>query len=126
MSFLSGQYAHTHGAVTNEQVLDWRTRTVGTHFHENGYVTGLIGKMHLNQPFLYGFQYHLGFNDWLMYLGPKVQLYANDIASHPHGPQFLKTVLDHGSGFPELPYLWDKGSPWAGKVKHNDRIASEL
>jgi choline-sulfatase len=126
MSFLSGLYAHHHGATSNEETLDWRTKTVAHHFREHGYVTGLIGKMHLNYPHLHGFDYHLGFNDWLMYLGPKTQLYANDIASHPHGPNFFKTVLDHGSGFPELPYLWAKGSPWAGKVKHNDNVASDL
>jgi choline-sulfatase len=126
MSFLSGLYAHNHGATSNEDTLNWQTKTVAHHFRENGYVTGLIGKMHLNYPHLHGFDYHLGFNDWLMYLGPRTQLYANDIASHPHGPNFFKTVLDHGSGFPELPYLWAKGSPWAGKVKHNDNVASDL
>ncbi|MGH9658770.1 MAG: sulfatase family protein [Bryobacteraceae bacterium] len=126
MSLLTGRYAHQHGAVTNEHVLDWRSPTVARHFREAGYVTGLIGKMHLNSPHLYGFDYHLGFNDWMMQLGPKVQDYANDIASHPHGPRFFETVLDHGSGFPELPYLWEKGSPWAGRVRHNDKVASDL
>jgi choline-sulfatase len=125
-SFLSGLYAHNHGAVSNEMSLDWRTRTIAHHFRDRGYVTGLIGKMHLNQPHLHGFDYHLGFNDWLMYLGPKTQLYANDIASHQHGAQFFKTVLDHGSGFPELPYLWSQGSPWAGKVRLNDKVGSDL
>jgi choline-sulfatase len=125
-SFLTGLYAHRHGAVSNELSLDWRTRTIAHHFRDHGYVTGLIGKMHLNQPHLHGFDYHLGFNDWLMYLGPKTQLYANDIASHPQGPAFFKTVLDHGSGFPELPYLWSKGSPWAGKVQLNGKVASDL
>jgi choline-sulfatase len=126
MSFLSGLYAHHHGAVSNEQTLDWRTKTIAHHFREHGYVTGLIGKMHLNYPHLHGFDYHLGFNDYLMYLGPRTQLFANDIANHPHGPNFFKTVLDHGSGFPELPYLWAKGSPWAGHVKQSDAVASEL
>src|SRR5262249_1191154 len=119
-------FAHNHKAVSNELALDWRTRTIAHHFRDHGYVTGLIGKMHLNQPHLHGFDYHLGFNDWLMYLGPKTQLYANDIASHQHGPQFFKTVLDHGSGFPELPYLWSQGSPWAGHVRRNGKVASDL
>src|SRR5207245_11437237 len=61
-----------------------------------------------------------------MYLGPKTQLYANDIASHQHGANFFKTVLDHGSGFPELPHRWGGKSPWAGKVQLNDKAASDL
>lgn len=126
MSFLGGLYAHHHGATSNEETLDWQTKTVAHHFREHGYITGLIGKMHLNYPHLHGFDYHLGFNDYLMYLGPRAQLYANDIANHPHGPNFFQTVLDHGSGLPELPYLWAKGSPWAGHVKRSDEVASEL
>jgi arylsulfatase A-like enzyme len=31
-SFLSGLYAHHHGAVSNELSLDWRTRTIAHHF----------------------------------------------------------------------------------------------
>src|SRR5260370_25910276 len=73
-SFLTGLYAHHHGAVSNELSLDWRTRTIAHHFRDHGYLTRLIGKMHLNQPPLHGFAYHLGFNDWRMYLRPPTQL----------------------------------------------------
>jgi arylsulfatase len=62
-SFLTGLYAHNHRAVNNELSSDWRTRTIAHHFRDHGYVTGLIPKMHLNQPHLHGFDYHLRFND---------------------------------------------------------------
>ncbi|MBI1894927.1 MAG: sulfatase-like hydrolase/transferase [Acidobacteria bacterium] len=74
----------------------------------------------------HGFHYHLGFNDWFMYLGPKVQHYADEIANHPIGPQFFNTVHDDGSGLPELPGLWRGKSPWAGKVKRMKWVGSEL
>lgn len=127
MSFLSGLYTHNHGAVSNEHTLDWRTPTIASHFASQGYISALIGKMHLNHAFLHGFNYHLSANDWLMYLGPKVQLFANDIASHQHNDFFFKTVNDHGSCFPELPELWGRNqSPWMGKVEHNPHVASAL
>ena len=34
MSFLTGQYAHTTGAITNTDHLDWRYRTMAHHFSE--------------------------------------------------------------------------------------------
>lgn len=127
MSFLSGLYAHGHGAVSNEHTLDWRTPTIAQHFASRGYLSALIGKMHFNDACLHGFNYHVSANDWLMYLGPKVQLFANDIASHQHNDVFFKTVHDHGSCFPERPELWGRNSsPWIGKVKHNPNVASEL
>lgn len=126
MSLLTGLYAHNHGAVTNEHTLDWRRRTIAHHFAEQGYITGLIGKMHLNHAFLHGFNYHISANDWLMALGPKVQLYANDIASHQHTDAFIKSVFDHGSCFPEMPGLWGQSRPWAGKITYNHNVASEL
>ena len=75
-SLLSGLYPHTHGVINNTDLLDWRTRTVAHHFSDAGYHTGLIGKMHFNDGHTHGFHYFLGFNDWFMYLGPKVQAYA--------------------------------------------------
>jgi choline-sulfatase len=124
-SLLSGLYPHTHGVINNTDLLDWRTRTVAHHFADAGYHTGLIGKMHFNDGHTHGFHYFLGFNDWFMYLGPKVQAYANEIANHAIGPQFFATVNDDGSGLPELPGVWGGKLPWAG---HVERIgfASEI
>lgn len=48
MAMLTGLYAHSTGAINNSDRLDWRHRTIAHHFGENGYLTGLIGKMHFN------------------------------------------------------------------------------
>ena len=44
--------------------------------------------------------------------------YADEIASHPHGTNFLKTVYDTGAGFPDMERLWEENtSPWVGNVE---------
>ena len=128
MSLLTGLYAHSTGAITNTNQLDWRYRTMAHHFAENGYLTALIGKMHFANAHNHGFEYYMSINDWLMYLGPKVQHYANEIANHPLGQHFFKTVDDSGAGLPDIDGLWPKGSPWVGNVeKYNlDSMASKL
>ncbi len=128
MALLTGLYAHSTGAITNTNQLDWRYRTMAHHFADNGYLTALIGKMHFGDAHNHGFEYYMSINDWLMYLGPKVQHYANEIANHPLGRQFFKTVNDGGAGLPDIDGLWPKGSPWVGNVqKYNfDSMASKL
>ena len=129
MSFLTGQYAHTTGAITNEDHLDWRYRTIAHHFTEQGYISGLIGKMHFGTAHNHGFEYYMSINDWLMYLGPKAQHYANEIASHPLAPVFARNVYDTGAGFPDLEHVWENDeSPWVGNVVRSDfkSMASEL
>ncbi|MBD3182636.1 sulfatase-like hydrolase/transferase [Candidatus Poribacteria bacterium] len=129
MCLLTGLYSHSTGAVDNTDQLDWRYRTMANHFSDNGYLTGLIGKMHFNNAHNYGFMYYMSINDWLMYLGPKVRHYANEIASHPHGTHFFKTVFDTGAGFPDMERLWENDkSPWVGNVERYsfDSMASEL
>jgi len=124
-SLLTGLYPHTTGVINNTDLLNCRTPTVADHFAKRGYHTGLIGKMHFNDAHTHGFQYFLGFNDWFMYLGPNVQSYADEIANHPLGDVFFKTVNDDGSGLPELPSVWGGKLPWAGHVKRIG-LASEL
>lgn len=116
MSMLTGLYAHSTGTINNTDLLPWTTPTIAHHFAAQGYQTGLIGKMHFNDAHTHGFHYHLGFNDWFMYLGPKMQHYADEIANHPIVPRFFDTVNDDGSGLPELPAVWGKESPWVGHV----------
>jgi len=128
MALLTGLYAHSTGAITNRDQLDWRYRTMANHFAENGYLTALMGKMHFVDAHNHGFEYYMSINDWLMYLGPKVQHYANEIANHPLGAQFFKTVDDGGAGLPDIDGLWPKGSPWVGHVEKwdFDSMASQL
>ena len=118
MALLSGLYAHTSGVINNTDLLPWNTPTMAHHFAKCGYHTGLIGKMHFNDGHKHGFEYFLGFNDWFMYLGPKVQHYADEIANNPIVPKFFNTVDDDGAGLPELPGVWGAKRPWAGHVKH--------
>ncbi len=127
-SLLTGLYPHHTGAINNNDRLDWRYRTVAHHFAEAGYLTALIGKMHFNDAHKHGFEYYLSINDWLMYLGPKVQHYANEIASHQLSDVFFRTVNDDGAGFPDVADLWDGPSPWAGHVERYpfDGVASQL
>ncbi|MCP4607846.1 MAG: sulfatase-like hydrolase/transferase [Planctomycetes bacterium] len=128
MALLTGLYAHSTSAITNTNQLDWRYRTMAHHFAENGYLTALIGKMHFANAHNHGFEYYMSINDWLMYLGPKVQHYANEIANHPLGRHFFKTVDDSGAGLPDIDGLWPKGSPWIGNIEkyYFDSMASKL
>ncbi len=128
MAMLTGLYSHSTGAITNTDKLDWRYRTMANHFAENGYLTGLVGKMHFCDAHNHGFEYYMSINDWLMYLGPKVQHYANEIANHPLGPHFFRTVDDGGAGLPDVDGLWLDGSPWVGNVEkwNFDSMASPL
>jgi choline-sulfatase len=128
MALLTGLYSHSTGAITNTNKLDWRYRTIAHHFADNGYLTGLVGKMHFCDAHNHGFEYYMSINDWLMYLGPKVRHYANEIANHPLAEHFFKTVDDGGAGLPDVDGLWPDASPWVGNVeKHNfDTMASKL
>ncbi|UCG50224.1 MAG: sulfatase-like hydrolase/transferase [Phycisphaerales bacterium] len=120
MALLTGLYAHSTGAITNRDRLDWRYRTIANHFSEHVYLTALFGKMLFVDAHSHGFEYYMSINDWLMYLGPKVQHYANEIANHPLGPRFFKTVNDGGAGLPDVDGLWDGASPWVGHVERRD------
>ncbi|MBN2308241.1 MAG: sulfatase-like hydrolase/transferase [Candidatus Hydrogenedentes bacterium] len=119
-AMLTGLYAHSTGAINNSDRLDWRFRTMANHFAAQGYLTGLIGKMHFNDAHNHGFEYYLSIDDWLMYLGPKARHYANEVANHPLSPGFFETVIDDGAGLPDVADLWDGPSPWAGAVERFD------
>ncbi|NOX54748.1 MAG: sulfatase-like hydrolase/transferase [Planctomycetes bacterium] len=121
MSLMTGLYPYHHGVLNNQDQLDWRVRTVAHEFAQRGYHTALLGKMHFNGGSLHGFDYFVSINDWLMYLGPKVPLFVNEIANDPFsGPNVFRTVYDDGSGLPEIKGVWPKGSPWVGKVERYD------
>ncbi|OPZ19184.1 MAG: Arylsulfatase [candidate division BRC1 bacterium ADurb.BinA364] len=128
MSMLTGLYSHTTGAVNNSDRLDWRYRTLAHHFADHGYLTGLIGKMHFGDAHKHGFAYYLSINDWLMALGPKARHYANEIANHPLGENFYRTVDDDGAGLPDVSGIWGTPGPWVGHVERWDfkSMASNL
>ena len=81
--------------------------------------------MHFNDAHRHGFHYELGFNDWFMYLGPKVHHYVDEVANFPTMPQYFNPVDNDGAGLPELPGVWGDVRPWAGQAKRIG-LASEL
>ena len=72
-----------------------RQETIAHHLNHAGYMTGLIGKMHFVVAQTHGFDYHLDFNDWYQYLGPKTKLYAEELSR-----------ANSGSGMPQIDDLW--------------------
>ena len=78
-SIMTGLYSHHLEAQDNTTPYRPEHKTVAHHFNAAGYMTGLIGKMHWVDAQSHGFEYHLEFNDWFQYLGPKAQLYADEL-----------------------------------------------
>jgi hypothetical protein len=99
---------------------------IANHFADNGYLTGLIGKMLVelkketnftaesaadaekkiyNRNSAVSASSAVNARKLLVELkkdGPKVQHYANEIANHPLGPHFFNTVDDGGAGLPDV------------------------
>lgn len=110
-SIMTGLYSHHHEAQDNSSPFSPEHRTIAHHFDAAGYMTGLIGKMHWVDGQSHGFEYRLEFNDWFQYLGPKVQLYVDELSRS-----------NSGSGLPEVEDLWhDIGNPWQGHTHLDDR-----
>ena len=110
-SLLTGLYTHNHGALNNGTPWPFEKKTIAHHLSRAGYMTALIGKMHFVDAQTHGFDYHLGFNDWYQYLGPKTKLYADELSR-----------ANSGSGMPEIDDLWrDYGDPWKGGRTLDDR-----
>lgn len=102
-SMLTGLYSHHLEAQNNSKSYSPRHRTMAHHFNSAGYMTGLIGKMHFVDAQTHGFEYRLDFNDWMQYLGPKTQIYADQLGKP-----------NSGAGLPQIENLWEGGDPWAG------------
>jgi choline-sulfatase len=110
-SLLTGLYTHNHRAYNNLTPWPSEHKTMAHYFSQAGYITALIGKMHFVDAQTHGFNYHLDFNDWFQYLGPKTSLYADELA----GP-------NSGAGMPEIDALWrDFRDPWAGTREKDNR-----
>ncbi len=113
-SLLTGLYTHNHGALNNGVPWPFEKKTIAHYLGRAGYMTGLIGKMHFVDAQTHGFDYHLDFNDWFQFLGPKTRLYADELAH-----------ANSGSGLPEIDDLWrDYGDPWKGARTLDDRKSS--
>jgi choline-sulfatase len=110
-SLLTGLYTHNHGAWNNTTPWPPSHKTIAHYFSAAGYMTGLVGKMHFVDAQTHGFDYHLDFNDWYQYLGPKTKLYADELSR-----------ANSGSGMPQIDDLWrDFGDPWKGDRELDDR-----
>ena len=110
-SILTGLYTHNHGAWNNTTPWPPEHKTIAHYFGGAGYQTALVGKMHFVDAQTHGFDYHLDFNDWYQFLGPKTKLYADELGQ-----------ANSGSGLPQIDDLWrDSGDPWKGAREHDDR-----
>ena len=110
-SLLTGLYTHHHQSWNNTVPLPPEHKTMAHYFGGAGYLTSLIGKMHFVDAQTHGFDYHLDFNDWFQFLGPKTKLYADELSR-----------ANSGSGQPQIDDLWrDKGDPWKGTRQLDDR-----
>ncbi len=112
-SILTGLYTHNIESRGNSTPFSPKHKTVADHFSRAGYMTALIGKMHFMDAQTHGFNYHLEFNDWCQYLGPHVQLYADELGAP-----------NSGAGLPQIESLWkEEGDPWKGHRKLDNRLA---
>lgn len=109
-SFLTGLYPQHHGALTNQSAWPYEHKTLAHSFHDAGYMTSLIGKMHFIDGQTHGFDYHLDFNDWFQYLGPKTKIWADELGQ-----------ANDGSGLPQIPSIWGKQDPWDGLREDDGR-----
>jgi choline-sulfatase len=113
-SLLTGLYSHHIDAQNNMTPYSPERKTMAHHFAAAGYMTGLIGKMHWVDAQTHGFEYHLDFNDWFQFLGPRTQLYADELGR-----------ANSGSGLPQIDDLWrNEGDPWKGHRTLDSREGS--
>lgn len=113
-SMMTGLYSHHLETQNNSTPFLPTHLTMAHHFNRAGYMTGLIGKMHFVDAQTHGFEYKLDFNDWFQYLGPKVQIYADELGQS-----------NSGSGLPEIDELWrSEGDPWKGHRTLDGRLGS--
>jgi choline-sulfatase len=113
-SILTGLYTHHLESRGNARPFSPRHKTIADDFSRAGYMTALIGKMHMVDAQTHGFGYKLEFNDWWQYLGPKVHMYADELG-----------VPNSGAGLPQVPDLWlEEGDPWKGHRISDHRLGT--
>ncbi len=112
-SILTGLWTHNLEATDNSKPYSHRHKTIADQFKSAGYMTSLVGKMHFVDAQTHGFDYKLEFNDWWQYLGPKTQIWADELG-RPNS----------GSGLPQIDTLWEKRDPWTGHRKPDGRLGT--
>lgn len=112
-SILTGRYTHNLETRGNAKPFSFKHQTIAGDFSHAGYMTALVGKMHMVDAQTHGFNYKVEFNDWLQYLGPKARLYADELG----GP-------NSGAGLPEIPDLWAQEDPWKGHRTRDNRLGT--
>ncbi|MGH9598632.1 MAG: sulfatase family protein [Terracidiphilus sp.] len=113
-SILTALYSHHLEARGNSEPFAFKHKTIADDFNRAGYMTALVGKMHMVDAQTHGFNYKLEFNDWWQYLGPKVKMYSDELG-RPNS----------GAGLPEVPSLWlEEGDPWKGHRTPDGRLGS--
>lgn len=113
-SILTGLYTHNDQVWNNATPWPITHKTLAHYFDRAGYTTGLIGKMHFVDGQTHGFDYHLDFNDWFQFLGPKTKLYADELGR-----------ANSGAGLPQIDELWKfSGDPWKGVRDRDNREGS--
>ena len=113
-SILTGLYTHHLETRGNARPFSPKHKTIADDFAHAGYLTALIGKMHMVDAQTHGFNYKLEFNDWWQYLGPKTKMYANELG-RPNS----------GAGLPQIPDLWtEEKDPWRGHRTLDGRLGS--
>jgi choline-sulfatase len=111
-SILTGLYTHHLESRGNAKPFSPGHKTIADDFARAGYMTALIGKMHMVDAQTHGFNYKLEFNDWLQYLGPKTKMYADELG-----------FPNSGAGLPQVPDLWsEEGDPWKGHRTPDGRL----
>ncbi len=112
-SMITGLYSHHVETQNNKTPFLPKHRTMAHHFNSAGYMTALIGKMHFVDAQIHGFEYKLDFNDWIQYLGPKTQIFADELTG---------SKGNSGAGLPQIDDLWrEEGNPWEGHRTHDNR-----
>jgi choline-sulfatase len=113
-SILTGLYSHNLESRGNAKPFSPKHKTIADDFARAGYMTALIGKMHMVDAQTHGFNYKLEFNDWWQYLGPKTEMFADELG-----------VPNSGAGLPQIPNLWtEEGDPWKGYRTPDGRLGS--
>ncbi len=113
-SILTGLYSHHLETRGNATPFSPKHKTIADDFARAGYLTALVGKMHMVDAQTHGFNYKLEFNDWWQYLGPKAKMYADELG-----------CANSGAGLPQVDDLWaEEGDPWKGHRTPDGRLGT--